>query len=863
MLEWSDYVDRLLKEDCAFDSISLSIGSELQTMNVPPIVKVSVLILDRMIVAQGQYNILVFPEKSQSAFILALTKLIHNITGGKIEKAYNPESFFKGEKLKFQNCVVAFNRIDVHNGVPHLWVDDADCTVGAPIEMMPLFQRTNTNRRLSKDLEFSKAKKLARGRLESLPQVDRQLSILADYKTHMESSIFYIAPVISTKEQILSYKINGKAISDIFLVGQANYEGEIKNIGAGQLTGIPSIVLASDLYSFNAAVEKGAHVQSAIIDISNSNIFESQLDALDNLIRKGFPIVCITDTANSFELEPFVDRRFNSWRWDEDSITDKLYNVSPIVADEKIKNCVQRHVYYVTADGGNISESMELLYGYRTDIKEKSPRMIDLFDKLFSLTFTALRTIVPLNETQIEYFRSVLEACEIDLVYEKPFISDNTYNDYNKVIENLSIVFEASYSFSKISALSDDLMSNNYKSICIIVPDRMDKELCRNYWSSWCRSKGLKTEVSVVYPVEYCSLSNLESSIAIVVGWLNKNTMRKVLYGYVCDNYIILLYEYERRWKDLHTTSWSRVLNNGNNKSVIKKSLCTDNQDIYVDHFQVEALSMLKSEADEVEEIELILRENKYRQYVIGGGRHDVEETTDAVPVNFVGGFLSFYKTSHKLITATDIVINDSEKIETKLPSELRVGDFIVVREATRDIIKELADKILENSGKGNMRELATMWKESLEIWRMLSSLDSIDKIYKRLIDVGCTKNYLTVRGWLLDDDIIAPQQKEDLLHIAQVTEDDVLAEMIDQVFDAAREVKRAHTQAGKNLSELLKREIASALKEYGDIDPFNIWEPITMVLDGIGTIKILKVIDIGDIVVVDLTDTNRLVEER
>nr|HPM11306.1 DrmE family protein [Paludibacter sp.] len=175
----------------------------------------------------------------------------------------------------------------------------------------------------------------------------------------------------------------------------------------------------------------------------------------------------------------------------------------------------------------------------------------------------------------------------------------------------------------------------------------------------------------------------------------------------------------------------------------------------------------------------------------------------------------------------------------------------------------ELADKILENSGKGNMRELATMWKESLEIWRMLSSLDSIDKIYKRLIDVGCTKNYLTVRGWLLDDDIIAPQQKEDLLHIAQVTEDDVLAEMIDQVFDAAREVKRAHTQAGKNLSELLKREIASALKEYGDIDPFNIWEPITMVLDGIGTIKILKVIDIGDIVVVDLTDTNRLVEER
>ena len=49
----------------------------------------------------------------------------------------------------------------------------------------------------------------------------------------------------------------------------------------------------------------------------------------------------------------------------------------------------------------------------------------------------------------------------------------------------------------------------------------------------------------------------------------------------------------------------------------------------------------------------------------------------------------------------------------------------------------------------------------------------------------------------------------------------------------------------------------------YGDIDPFNIWEPIEMQIDGVGTVRILKIIDIGTPVVVDIADTNRLIEEE
>ena len=89
------------------------------------------------------------------------------------------------------------------------------------------------------------------------------------------------------------------------------------------------------------------------------------------------------------------------------------------------------------------------------------------------------------------------------------------------------------------------------------------------------------------------------------------------------------------------------------------------------------------------------------------------------------------------------------------------------------------------------------------------------------------------------------------------------LKEKLDQIYDAGQVVKTAHQRAGMNLTHLLRSRIVEALKNYGDIDPFNIWEPIEMMVDGIGTVRILKIIDIGAPVVVNTSDTNRLIEDE
>ena len=104
--------------------------------------------------------------------------------------------------------------------------------------------------------------------------------------------------------------------------------------------------------------------------------------------------------------------------------------------------------------------------------------------------------------------------------------------------------------------------------------------------------------------------------------------------------------------------------------------------------------------------------------------------------------------------------------------------------------------------------------------------------------------------------------QKQDIALIGNITGSDEIHRLLDQIFDAAKEVRIAHVKAGRYLSSQLKKKIGSILQEHGDIDPFNIWKPIETVLENLGNVRILKVIDIGSEVVVNIADTNRLIEE-
>lgn len=865
MMEWRDYIKELLTNRSNLDGIRLSMDKNATFTSIPPVIKASIQMLDKMVENQGLFNILVFPEKNQSIFIFTLMKLICNIADGRIGKHYDPEKFQKGDRLKLGKAVVEFDRIDELEGQTYMYVKTADLLYSAPIELFPFFQKTNA-KRLSKDAVFSAEKRKTTKMFSWMTDDEKYVKLLSNYKTHMDKSIINVTSVIHTKELIANCTICGQKLSDVILVGQTDYEGNIKNTGVGQLSGIPAIVLSSDLYAVSAAVGKEHPIQSIIIDASNTNALLSQIDALDELMRLGIPITCATDTVNSFNLQPFLDRNFNLWRWDETSITEDLYDVSPLVCDKKMKNYAQREIEYCVSDGNEISTAIQLLTVHRSESQSFSAQMLKVFDTLYSLSFTALRQIIPFVEEQLSQLRLRTDECAAVLATEKNYLAPKIYEDCSTVISCFRKVFNGNYEFPKQTALCEKLQKENFDRVCIVVPERAEKKSIQEYWKNWCWHERLRTEITVLHPAEYCATPCSEFSATIVIGWLKRAIMRKILFSFNTKHYLVLLYDYEKRWKNHDAARWKKSLSSATNQQIVEKSFTTDKVQVSTSCFVPKETGPSDTPVlDEYAEIETILRDNKFRRYVASGGNKPVNQTTEAIPVSYVGGYLAFYGTGHKVISATKIIMQDkehpnSEQIENHLPQELKLGDFIVVRESDHDLVCEIADRILLKAGKENLREIASKWKEALKIEQLFYT---DEQIIKRLQNAGCTKGTQTIQKWLSDGELIAPQSKEDLAYIAKITESGVLQERLDEIFEAAQTVRSVHVQSGRILSEHLRRRIPEALKEYGDIDPFNIWEPIELQLEDVGLVRILKITDIASPVIVDIADTNRLIDEE
>lgn len=855
MLEWSDYLKRVIESETVMDSFKLSCNGE--TMHISPIVKASILMLEDMTANQGNRNIFVFPEIDHALKEFLISKVVFDITAGKIQMSYDPKKFQKGQILKYKGCSVEFEKIETgEDGFTRIFVRFSDgMSYGVPIEFAPYFQisdskKLSTYKRFKTKYSASDAKKA----FENPALAKSFIETLENHKTHLNGSVFYVSAVKYSREFLSSALIDGKKVSEILYMAQANGDGDLSNLSAGQLSGNPAIIIASDLYAVQNAIAKGVVPQTIIVDVSQPNMVDKQLDVFDALGRRGLPIVCVTSTANSFELSTLTtDRHYNIWRWDHDSITESVISGEASVSNRRVRNCADHSVEYRRLNDEYISSAVRLLYGQKNTVEEQQPKVIAAYEKLFSLAFLALRNVVPLDASNRDRYTSIIADCISDIEHEKRFMGSDLYAALSDAAKALLPVFSSTYTNNKYEEICSLALGEKYRSICIVIPEKLDRIKCQEYWDSL----GLDCSISVMYPLEYEERPDCDYELVVVVGWLGNRIMRQIIYGFSSQNYLVLTYPCEEKWKISHTKGWRKSLNNSGNGEVIKKSFSKGQYQISTSRFEnAEPEEFITPEVDELDDIELVIKTTKYRQY---GGNARSAEVVDAYPVSFVGGYLAFYRSGHKALVVTDLITNNGDKIISKLPEKLAVGDFIIIRESGRDMIRTIADLILERSGKAGMRSLSSKWKEALSVETLFSSYE---EIYDKLQENGCGKDYATVRNWMTNEDLIQPNDKEDLVCIAKATGDQVLLEKLDEIYEAGKEVRSAHIQAGRILSNRLKQKIGEFIQNLGEIDVFNIWDPISLQIDEIGQVKILKVIDISSAIPVDAGNTNRLLSE-
>lgn len=862
MLSWNEYIEELLSTPTVLDNMSLRNNGN--AMVVSPIVKASIQMLESMIETEGYHNVFVFPEIKELLYEFVISKIVFNVGAGKINIAYNPLTFKSGQKLKYKNCIVEFDRIveKDYDGAERVYIRFSDGgRYGVPASIAPIFQLADEEaKRISNQKTFFKtySAKKAIEELNLSPDRRDVIDALTDYKTHLDGSVFLVTNVSAAKEYFDKTHINGMPLKDVLLIGKIQTDGGIDNCYPGQLSGNPAIVLASDLYSVLRAIDKGAKAQSIIINTSHGNILENQLDIFDNLSRENFPVLCVTDTNNSFDLDVLLDRDYNVWRWDENSLVDAIHSPSHRTVDRRIRNCSSQIITYERVDSIEIDNALQLLYSHKSEIKEQGTQVIAVYNKLFSLLFTSLRIAVPFERDEITRTKKALEESKATLDLEKRFMSQELYNDLMSVVSSFEKIFIVTFQNPKVTKIAEIIASKKYSSICIVIADKLDKMRCEEYWRNYGVRKHSPTIVRVLYPQEYSNSDILKYDAAIVVGWLNSKNMKNVIYCYGSPEYTILTYACEEKWRKAHTRFWNKSLSNSSNYRLVRNSFSKKSRaPISDERFTEKAPKSRQTTFDELGDIESLIQHNTYRQY--GVSANSQAQIVDAYPINFVGGYLAFYRAGHKIITVTDIIMDGKDNVSVKTPDLLKIGDFVVVREAQRDIIRDIADKILANSGKPQAREKALLWREALSVETLFCAFD---EIYSKLQEHGCTRGFQTVKNWIDDEDQFSLSSKDDLICIAKALNDGLLLDSIDEVYAAGMDVKRAHVKAGQFLSQRLRAQVAERIAEHGEIDAFNIWDPIELHLEDIGKVIILKVIDTNRPIQIDSGNTNRLLTE-
>ena len=862
MLSWNEYIEGLLSKSTVLDNMSLLNNDNIIT--VSPIVKASIQMLESMIETEGRHNVFVFPEIKELLYEFVLAKIVFNVAAGKINISYDPHTFKSGQKLKYKSCIVKFDQYveKDYDGAERIYIRFSNGDrYGVPVKIAPIFQHANeTAKRFSNQKAFSKiySDKKALEELALSPERKDIIDVLTDYKTHLDGSIFLVTNISTAKAYFDQTYINGTLLKDVLLIGKIQPDGSIDSCYPGQLSGNPAIVLTSDLYSVFKAIDQGAQAQSIIINTSHGNIIENQLDIIDDLSREDFPILCLTDTSNSFDLEVLLDRDYNVWRWDANSLVDAIHSSTLRAAERRIHNCAVQNISYEHVDCFEIDNALHLLYSHKSEIDEQGTNVIAAYNKLFSLLFTSLRSAVPYEKEEIVSAQNALEEVNSMLKLEKRFMSQDLYNDLMGAVSSFEKVYTMTFQNLKVSKIAEIISSKKYSSVCIVISDKLDKKRCEEYWRNYGVRKHSPTVVQVLYSQEYANSDTVRCDATIVVGWLNNKNMKNIIYSYGSSEYIILTYACEEKWSKAHTRSWNKLLSKSSNHRIVENSFSKKSHTPISDERFVEKAQESRQENfDELSDIENLIQLNTYRQY--GVSANNQAQIVDAYPINFVGGYLAFYRAGHKMITVTEIIMDGKDNVSIKTPDSLKIGDFVVVREAQRDIIRDIADKILANSGMLHAREKALLWREALSVETLFCALD---EIYRKLQENGCTRGFQTVKNWIENEDQFSLSSKDDLICIAKALNDDLLLDSIDEVYTAGLDVKRAHLKAGQFLSQRLRAQVADRIAEQGEIDAFNIWDPIELNLEDIGKVIILKVIDTNRPIQIDSGNTNRLLTE-
>jgi uncharacterized membrane protein YkvA (DUF1232 family) len=636
--------------------------------------------------------------------------------------------------------------------------------------------------------------------------------------------------------------IHGQALSDIIPMGHVRTDGDFEHWSSRFLVEQPLITFVSDLDRACELAEDGDEPHLVIIDGSVSRKSAS----LARLTAASVPLLVLVPECDSESLEFLAKQQFTFWEWEDTDFTQ---------------------LFWPSVDGANSAES---LAGYEHRVRQvrSQPPVVKSIE--CSAADAAFQSILDLEKlhnrrgedklTEVEELIArayvamlrMLQSVGTPPVFQPSQVAGAFLTREERVavraMEQAIARFHQAISAhnGKAEALAE--LMRQYPNARVI---------CRDATSAAQLGQDILGESGSAIGCAECDHD--WDSPAIVIGWLGRQKMARLLKPPVGNPLVLLLYGVEQGWYDSLTKSFARQKSHRSRQarrsSIFRESVGWRRKDTIevVPTDEPETPSILPT-LDEFQRRAVESRRRRALEQAQGNGQ---EPEVEARSVFFADGSYAFLTDGYEakvvthLLSAVPVTNGSKAEVHLRDVDSLRTGDVLIfMRGSDKDAIREVADRRLPP----NMRATARLWQDALRRYQKKNGYDVTD-VWKQLRKAGCTHHRETVRVWIESDTIIAPRDAHDheLKNIADVTQDAELKRRFTECDQAITTVWGAHLSASCHLAEQVLTRATKRLAAGVDAASLIEIEP------GVVLATIDEVQD--EVVTVRRGSTNRLLE--
>ena len=784
-------------------------------------------------------------------------------------------SFKPGDKLKMGNAVVEFVRTNTDTGgIVVRYEPKRPLTHTLTYEQSILLQKTDSKRRLASSSLFNKERKKLNALIRTRGNVINDLS---NKMTYANTTVIYVGALNRFSNYCAETLVDGTGLSNLALSAHIELAMEsnacqLKPLGRGQYSGVPSLAISSNPYALlditNLDDDARSHVGAVIIDTDNLDAFiERNMEYFRILQDMAIPIFVIVSNANSAAAATIRSEGFFEWRWDYRTLDqcgnecqhhDKQQQRYFDNLETRCNYCAQFKLQIATCKNGQIAELQRLMTEVDGLLGDDcgDTEIEEVRQELWMTLLRLLRAIVPYDA--VSHLPRQDEGAHwiATINRRRGYIPTEARDSLLRVVDGINELLKGGYNPKR------DLLENRINLLDhddrLVIAMRTEAEVddASTYWKNILDQDTWNNLRFIPFSCLKAQKNTFDGRM-IVSGWFGRDRMTDVVFGYNAAITELMLYEgSETEWYVNQSNVWKRALKDRDDtKDILSLSGVEFSKTLSPLSEPLKRLPHTKTPLETTED------RWKLRTY----HQHEAKDfergqSISAIPIRYAGDRVAFYLDRSLLTDITTIIasntLDETDNNEAQA-RQVRVGDagsadslhegsFVVLRETDKDVLEQLADNYYLRDEADKKRRLAREWQTALDELTEEYSNNSRD-VYDALCEHGMNKGY---QAFTALSERIAPGRSsaeitETVVAIARALHNPTLEARAEFIAAAALDVQNAHRSAGKQLGKMLGAALLNYISVNDIAKSEDIWEPISLDLDTLGEVSIYRIIEV------------------